>query len=405
MASEIRVPRLGWSMETGTFVRWLKRDGEPVRVGEPLYELEGDKAAQEIESLDAGVLRIAPDGPWPGSDVAVGTLLGCIAAAGETVMWQELQSIVVEASTVGSVEVRVVAPTDSSPSLPLAPSPSLPRSSPRARRVARELGVDWTAVAGSGHRGRVRERDVLRAASEALKANTPPLQTGAQVLPMTPRRRTIAERMAASHRQTAPVTLTTRADATHLVSLREQFKAAGTILPSYTDVLAKLVATTLRDHRILAARWSDAQIALPREDELHIGIAVDTDDGLLVPVLRDVLCASLPQIAAQSRRLIVRARQGQLTAAEMQGSVFTITNLGGYGIDAFTPIINAPESAILGVGAIRRERVVLEDDRIAVRELMTLSLTFDHRVIDGAPAARFLQQLRIAIENPAICLG
>ena len=193
------------------------------------------------------------------------------------------------------------------------------------------------------------------------------------------------------------MTLTTTADATNLVELRgAEFKAGTEIVPTFTDFLVKLAALALQKHPHLNARWDGERIVLSAG--IHIGIAVDTDAGLLVPVLRDVASLSVTQLAAQARDLIERARQRKLTGHESQGGTFTVTNLGAFGIDAFTPIINQPECAILGVGRIRRVAVVV-GDQIVARDQLTLSLTFDHRIVDGAPAARFLQMLSGLIEN------
>jgi pyruvate dehydrogenase E2 component (dihydrolipoamide acetyltransferase) len=204
-----------------------------------------------------------------------------------------------------------------------------------------------------------------------------------------------------SHQRTAPVTLTTRADVTDLVKTRDRLKTSrgASVVPSITDFIVKSTAQVLLGHRRLAGRWEGDRIEIPSDDDLHIGIAVDSEDGLLVPVIRHVNRLSLNELAELSRRLIDRARSGQLSAEEMHGSVFTISNLGGLGIDAFTPIINPPETAILGLGAIRRELVVNDDDTIAIRRMITLCLTFDHRVIDGAPAAQFLAELREVLQN------
>ncbi len=403
MAVELRVPRLGWSMEEGTFLGWLKQDGDAVKSGDMLYELEGEKATQEIESLDAGILRIPPNAPAPGAVVAVGALLGYLVAEGEAIPPEPAsagrqsleQGIARQTSVVRTESERRAAPTldvltshvPGGLRTPFAKT----LASPRARRVAAELGVDWTGLAGSGRNGRVRERDVRLAATEVGSS-------------LTPRRRVIADRMFASHQQTAAVTLTTRADATQLVRLRNTFKASRSpaVVPSYTDIIAKLIVTVLRQHPQMAARWAGDRLVVPGvDDDLPIGIAVDTDDGLLVPVIRQISTLTLRQLAEQSRTLIEQARTGKLSASEMRDGVFTITNLGAFGIDAFTPIINIPETAILGLGAIRREPVVLDNDQITVRDLVTLSLTFDHRITDGAPAARFLQKLREAIEHPA----
>jgi pyruvate dehydrogenase E2 component (dihydrolipoamide acetyltransferase) len=284
----------------------------------------------------------------------------------------ELQAVAGNGGRVRSEEVRR---TEQS---------SVLRSTPRARRIAKELGVDWQSLSGSGRNGRIRERDVRSATPGANASGS-----------LSPRRKTIAQRMLASSQQTAAVTLTTRADATNLVSLRNQFKSTGGVVPTYTDIIAKLVTAALAHHPVMTGE---------APGELNIGMAVDSEAGLLVPVLRNVAGQSLLQLAAQSRELVEKARQGKLSLEEMSGGAFTITNLGNFGIDAFTPIINLPETAILGVGAIRREAVVLEDDRIVPRDQLTLSLTFDHRVVDGAPAARFLQTIVAAIENPSAWL-
>ncbi len=437
MAGEIRVPRLGWSMEEGTFLGWKKREGESVAVGEALYELEGEKATQEIESLDAGVLRIAPGAPAAGAVVPVGALLGCIAAESENVNWQSLAAIeaapaeqtplrntpllppaappsvrrlarelgvsIQEAMTnrqsgrITRQEVQIAARVEM---VAAAPQPaargSEVKASPRARRAAGERGIEWRNLQGSGRHGRVRERDVLSAAGASVPA------ADEISIPISSRRRTIAQRMVQSLERTAPVTLTTRVDVTRLVAIREGFKQAAdaSAVPTYTDFIAKLSTNALEKHPLLAGRWEENRIVLPQPGHIHIGIAVDTDEGLLVPVLRDVSTLPLEELAQHSRELTARARSGKLTAAEMQGAVFTITNLGGYGIDAFTPIIHWPQTAILGLGAIRREPQFALGDRVESRHVMTLSLTFDHRLVDGAPAARFLADLRAAMEQP-----
>jgi pyruvate dehydrogenase E2 component (dihydrolipoamide acetyltransferase) len=266
------------------------------------------------------------------------------------------------------------------------------------------LGIDWAILPGSGRGGRVREADVLGAAARPAPASGRASPSRLGGLPK--RRRAIAERMLASQAENAPVTLHTRADVTALAAFRLRLKAAGTLpVPGYTDLLAKLVAEVLQRHPSLAGCWDlSGALVLPDAAGLHVGIAVDTEAGLLVPVVRDVGRRSLAEITTESRSLIEKARGGKLPSADMEGGVFTITNLGGFGIDEFTPIINAPQTAILGVGAIRREPVVVRDsgggESIAIRDLMTLSLTFDHCRVDGGPAARFLDDLRRAIESP-----
>ena len=464
-AIEITVPRLGWSMEEGTLTEWLKRDGEWVNRGDMLFVLEGDKAAQEIESFESGILRVPSDGPRPGDNVKVGQVIGYLVERGAAAPFEQMASARQAATSDAAESVplkspslaagpearrlarelgidlahvagsgrggRIVAadvrrltttghrnlhaphdvagqaapPVGSTgeqlgrqePSSPEARRPAV--ASPRARRIANELGINWTALAGSGRCGRIRERDVRAAAAADLSSSS--------AAPSS-RRRAIADRMLASLRTTAPVTLTSRASATHLLNLRAQFKAAAEsphaptadlIVPTITDVLVKLAAAALARHPDVTARWQDDQIV--ESSEINIGVAVDDPSGLLVPVIRDVPALGLRQIAARMRELIERARSHRLTAGDMSGGTFTITNLGTFGVDAFTPIVHSPQTAILGVGAIRREPVVAADDRIVPGDVMILSLTFDHRVIDGAPAARFLRTLVEIIENPA----
>ncbi len=378
MAIEITIPRLGWNMDEGVFAGWLKRDGEAVRAGEALFSLEGDKATQDVDAIDPGVLKIPASAPVAGDRVAVGAVIGYLLGPGETD---------VEAEPPRVVAASVPSRRNGPPSTPLA------------RRLARELGVDWTQLRGSGQGGRVRKVDVEAAAQSREKP--PTFEPKTRSIPITQARRTIAARMVQSSQTNAPVTLTTTVDATNLVNLRRQFKEAGAqgrIVPGFTDIVVKLTALALRDHPVLNGRWAVDRIEL--FDEPRIGIAVETDLGLFVPVIHDAATLGLVTLAERARALIERARENRLTPGEMQGGTFTITNLGAFGVEAFTPIINPPESAILGMGRIAR-LPVMDGDRVVPRDRMTLSLTFDHRVVDGAPAARFLQRLGQSIENPA----
>lgn len=399
MAIEITVPRLGWSMEEGRFLGWLKQPGDTVAVGDPLFTLENEKAAQDVEAVDAGVLHVPDGAPQPGDVVPVGGRLGWLLATGEA------------APAAGSVPAP--APSEAAPATAAGPASeptagpratpaaaqAAPPASPRARRAAASLGVDLATCTPGGTAGRIRERDVRGLATAGRPAAVPPRDPAAAAI-----RRTIAERMMTSLANTAPVTLTSRADATNLVALRTQFKAAGsgTAVPAYTDIVAKLAAIALSSHPLLAARWEGDGPVLP--DAIHIGIAVDTDHGLVVPVIRDVAGLTLAEITRRSADLVAAARGRRSSPDDLRGGSFTITNLGGYGVDAFTPIINYPETAVLGLGAIRPELVALDEGRAATRDVITLSLTFDHRVVDGGPAARFLQMLRQGIENPAAWL-
>ena len=444
MAQEIIIPRLGWSMEEGTFVAWLKSEGDFVKRGDALFELEGEKATQEIEAVDEGVLRIPLTGPKPGSVHKVGAIIGYLVGANDSIpalanpSQQTNIEVVNEAdSVVASPSVRQLArkvgiqlsqvkgtgprgrilqedvhqakvifsENAQEPVIShVSKMSSQQVASPRARRLASSLGIDWKLLIGSGAGGRIRECDV-----KAASTNLPSAITSAgkaQRIPISKKRRLIAQRLVASRQLTVPVTLTTKANATNLVNLRNQFKSTnGTHpIPSFQDIITKLVAEVLKQHMFLAGRWDEDAIVLPAHHELDIGMAVDTEDGLLVPVIRNVAGLTLRDVAVQSKSLVQQAREGKITAAQMQGGVFTITNLGAFGIDSFTPVINYPEAAILGLGAIRKEPVFLDDGQVVAQLQLALSLTFDHRIVDGAPAARFLQALVSAISNPSAFL-
>lgn len=439
MAQEICIPRLGWSMEEGTFVGWLKKDGDAVKEGEPLFELEGEKAIEEVAAIDSGILRIPASAPEPGSVVAVGSVIGYLTEVGETLpspgnapatpaqpkvrlltrndvlmpappsvrrLARELGILPSQIHTtdpwgrITAADVQRAAAGRSAAGLPLVEDGGQRKfSTPRARALARQMGIDWQALEGSGRDGRVRTRDVEQASGNAA---TIAEETGRGPSNISNRRKVIAERMRISHQRTVPVTLTSQADATELVALRQRWKASAiTLLPSYTEMIVKIAAEVLSKHRNVAARWNHEQTSLefPKGDGFHLGIAVDTPDGLLVPVLRDCVHRTLSDLVQESRALVEKARSGRLTAAQMQGGVFTVSTLGSFGVDGFTPVINFPETAILGVGALRREPVVDGGNDIMIRDRLTLSLTFDHAAMDGAPAAAFLQNVVNRIEN------
>ncbi|MFA6107196.1 MAG: dihydrolipoamide acetyltransferase family protein [Candidatus Latescibacterota bacterium] len=408
MAIEITLPRLGWSMDEGVFVQWLKQDGEQVKAGEPLFSLETEKAVQEVEATDSGLLCIPPGSPAEGDMIPVGQVLGYLLAAGEE-------------PPAGPLPVRPAAEPSEAEGAPaaggttatepvaLGPAPTIRPTvpvSPRAARLAAELSVDLAVVTGSGRSGRIRERDVRAAATAGGGSPVVPADgrrftaSPDREVPVSTARRMIAEKMMQSQTATAAVTLMVQADATHLVSLRTQLKALATDgepLPSFTDILIKLVAVALAEHPQLNSRWTGERIVLC--GGIHVGVAVDTEAGLVVPVIRDVPGLTLREVAARSRDLIDRARSRRLASEEMGGGTFTVSNLGPMGIDAFTPIINAPECAILGVGRITRQAAVV-GDAVVPRDRLWLSLTFDHRIVDGGPAARFLERVRVLVENP-----
>ena len=381
-------------MEEGKFLAWLKKDGDFIKEGEPLFTLESDKAAQEVEAIDSGILRIPLDGPKPGDVIKVGHVLGYLLAEGESAPVSKQPEEKAEDSGPKNLihsHTPILLPVKSRTETP---------ASPRARRAAKTHRVDLATLAPTGQGGRIRERDVLAAATAIPTA-------GMRQVPLTQMRRTIAARLMHSRQTTVPVTITGRCDATEILALRKQLKSMGekanlAVIPTINDILVKLTAAALRQHPMLAATWAEDHLLLP--ETTHLGIAVDSEGGLLVPVIRNVDSSTLTQIAAQSQKLIAAARSGQLAAADMQGACFTLSNLGSLGVEAFTPVINPPESAILGIGAIVREVVPLDDGTFAARDRLTLSLTFDHRVNDGAAAARFLQTLRHLIEQPVLGL-
>ena len=459
MAIEIVMPRLGWTMEEGTLVEWIKKDGDTVQPGEIMFVIESDKALNEVESFEAGIFRIPPNSDVLGKTLPVGTVLAYVAQPGEVLPFEQASSAAPAVSSQTGV-VASSAPVQTAPVAQVSTTQSLngsslPNISPRARRVAHELGIEWAVLKGSGRTGRIVERDVRaaavsapqtaaaqvspvakraaeelgvdihqlaaqmpgqritrehveRAAQPAVSTSTPQPTTAETRTPMPRVRQVIAERMSASAQTTAPVTLTTEVDATELVKVRQGLKAAGKgdtrPVPSYNDLLAKLVAEVLRDHPQLNARIEGDEIVT--SGSVNVGFAVDAERGLLVPVVRDVSAKSIRQIAAEGAALVDRARNNTLRSDDLSGGTFTITNLGMYDIDAFTPIINLPQCAILGVGRIVPKQVVVdaEAERLAIRHMMFLSLTFDHRLVDGAPAARFLKQVKQFIEQPYLWL-
>ena len=461
MSTEIRMPRLGWTMEEGAFGEWLKADGDTIKPGDLLFTVEGDKATQDIEAMDGGILRIDPNGPRGGDMVTVGALLAYLTKPGEAVAFAQSSSQSVSQSASGQSSVASGQLSVTKHQVP-STTTTAPTISPRARRVAKELGVDWSQLAGSGRTGRIVERDIRAAAVaaasavaqtlsapairatpvaarmaqeagidlETLAAQKPgqrigredveaaiaaqqptvaapaqPLAGDAERIPVTRIRQLIAGRMAESAHTTAPVTLTTEADATALVALRNQLKttlgARGLPVPTYNDLLIKLTAVALAEHKLLRAVWQGEELVIAQG--IHIGLAVDTEGGLLVPVVRDVQDKSIRQIATATQALIDQAQRRQLSPDALQGGSFTITNLGMYNIDAFTPLINLPQCAILGVGRIVEKPAVYQG-QIVPRHQVVLSLTFDHRVVDGAPAARFLDLVRSYVAEPLLWL-
>jgi pyruvate dehydrogenase E2 component (dihydrolipoamide acetyltransferase) len=445
MATQVLVPPLGTNVDTVTLVNWYQAEGDAVAAGEPLFAVETDKATLDVEAPAAGVLRGVSAAA--GEDVASLSTIAWITAEGE--------ALPAEARTNTDAHGPTRTPTDArTPLLPFPPSPlpSLtPRASPWAQTLAAERGIDWTllqgtgpqgavvgrdveaaalagrrpaptplaariareqgialaGVEGTGAAGRITREDVLRAADTGREASA--TRTGAsgagaggatndivETFALTGVRGKIAERMMRGSHATAPVTLTAEVDATALVARRKALQAAG-LKVSFNDLLVCILARALGEQPRMNAVFQGDRAEVRRS--VDIALAVDTDRGLLAPVLRGAERMTLAQVAEGSAALISRARSGQAGPDELKGGTFTLTNLGMFGIDAFTPIINHPECAILGVGRIKPTPWVV-GDCIGIRQALWLSLTFDHRLVDGGPAARFLQSVVRGIEAP-----
>ncbi len=453
MVRDVILPKLGQTMEEGTIVEWLKEEGDRVDQGEVLFTVESDKATLEVEAPIGGFLRkiLVP----AGESVPVLTAVGLVTKEPDEDISDYEAGEAVEA-----VEPEAVgAPAEGERAGPVGEERRSERqrvfASPRARKLAREERVDLAEVEGSGPKGRIVERDVqsylerrpgvtpvarrlaeregvdaqrlegtgpggrvmkgdveraLAAREEAVPPKAPrEVEEAVTEVPIRGVRARIAQRMHESHQATGRVTLTTEADATAFVEMREGLKdrlsdELGFNL-GYNDLMIKVVADALEAFPYMNARLERGASedltgrTIRHWQRVHVGLAVDTERGLLVPVVRDADQKSLVEVARRLRELIERAQSGDATPDELGGGTFTITNLGMYDIDAFTPIINLPEVAILGVGRIKAQPAVVGGE-IAVRKKVWLSLTFDHRLVDGAPAARFLQHVKRLIEEP-----
>jgi pyruvate dehydrogenase E2 component (dihydrolipoamide acetyltransferase) len=405
MPVDVLVPPLSATTDTLRLVEWYRQEGETVTKDEPLFAVETDKATLDVEAPASGILRHVS--AQPGDEVAALSRLAVIVAPGEA--WNAV-GVGCEVSGVGSGDVKdrrgFAGPTSNTQHVtPNAKAVAASRPedcvfiSPRARRLAESRGAEWRTLRGTGPEGAIVERDVL--VSLQLGQDGDDLNRGREVLEtvrVAGARAVIATRMLQSATTTAPVTLTTETDATELVALRARQRAAG-VLCSYNDLLLWLLARALREHPRLNASLQGEEIRVWRR--VNIGLAVDSEQGLRVPVVHDVDQKGLVEIAHETAALVEAARQGRSSPEALQGGTFTLTNLGMFGIDAFTPILNLPECAVLGVGRIKPQPAVV-DDQVAIRQKVWLSLTFDHRLIDGGPAACFLRRVAQLIEQPPV---
>ena len=401
MATEVILPRLGQGMESGTIVRWLKSEGEAVQKGEPLFELDTDKVTQEVEAEAAGVL------------------LKIAVAEGEVPVGQTVAFIGSEGEDVPEVAAPAEAPKEKAkPSTP-EPEPAAEESqqaavaagngrikaSPLARRMARERGIELSAIRGTGPDGRIVAEDIERAEAggPAAPAVAPArVPTGeAERVPLSNVRKTIARRLTEAW-QIPVFQLQASADMTRVNALVARLRERDPdVRVTVTDVLTKVCAQALMRHREVNAEFTEDAIVLhPRA---NIGLAVAAPQGLVVPVIRGAERLSLTEIATVRADLVGRARENKLRAEDLEGGTFTISNLGMYAVESFTAVLNPPQAAIVAVGATE-ERVVPLDGGTAVRPMVTLTATFDHRAVDGAPAAAFLQTLKESLEDPGLAL-
>jgi pyruvate dehydrogenase E2 component (dihydrolipoamide acetyltransferase) len=409
----IIMPKMGDAMEEGTLVRWLKSEGDAVREGEPIAEIATDKATVEIEAPSAGVLRGIR--VQEGAIVPVNTPLAYILQEGESLP-----------SPSDGATAAPPAPAETPAPAPVAaPTPApAPRNgeerilaSPLARKIAAEHGIDLAQMKGTGPKGRIVERDVLafidaqKTAAPApavapVAAPTPapaPVVAEERVESLNRLRQITAQRTTEAHQTIPHFYLTMEIDMENALALRAQLNQLDESLRvSVNDLIVKACAVALEKHPVINARYQDGQLVHP--DGIHIGIAVAVEQGLLVAVLRRCEGKSLRRIAQESQTLIQKARDGKLLPDEMTGNTFTVSNLGMFGIEQFTAIINPPASAILAVGATKRVPVVNDDGSITSRQRMKVTLSCDHRVIDGAVGAQFLQTLKQMLENPLLML-
>ena len=392
MAQYVRMPRLSQDMTQGRIVEWLKREGEAVKEGQPLLSIETDKAEVEVQAPKSGILLKVLIGV--GEDADVGTPLAILGEAEENIA--ELLM------TPDATPKKAAQPAEAAPPLPssetagrgaaLTPGRRQP-TSPAARRVAQELGVEVSRVVGTGSGGLVTEGDVR---AFALKGGTAPPgepPENVQVIPLTGLRRRIAERLSLSRQTAADVTTVVDVDMTEVTALR---KGSGL---SYTAYVLWATAQALREFPILNASLDGDRILVKRD--IHLGVAMALERGLVVPVIRLADRRTVAEISREMDELATRARDGQLGPEDLTGSTFTVTNSGAFGSLLFTPIINQPEVAILGMGKVADTPVVREG-AIVARKMMYLCLSYDHRVVDGAPAVQFLQAVKRRLEQPGM---
>jgi pyruvate dehydrogenase E2 component (dihydrolipoamide acetyltransferase) len=411
MATEIKLPRLGQGMESGTIVKWLKNEGDAVEKGEPLYELDTDKVTQEVESDAGGVLlKIAVRE----GEVPVGQTVAVIGEQGEEVSLDQPSDDGAPASAEKPAEApkraperergrEVSAQQEAPPTDGATRADGRIKASPLARRIARERGIDLAQLRGTGPEGRIVAEDVERAAAAPAPVAAPAAAPGeVELVPLTSIRRTIARRLTEAW-QIPVFQLTIEVEMTRALALREQLveRAGDGPKPTLSDLLTKICAVALLRNRAVNAHFSEDGIK--RFPTADIGIAVAAPQGLVVPVIRRAESRSILEIAAARADVVGRARANKLTREDLEGGTFTISNLGMFGVQQFIAVLNPPQAAILAVGSVE-ERPVARDGELVARPLMTVTLTCDHRAVDGADGARFLEDVKAFLEEPGLAL-
>ena len=408
MAYEILMPQLGLTMEEGTVSQWIKHEGDAVKAGDVVAEITTDKLTHELQSEHDGVLLkiVAPEG----EDVPVKGVLAYIGEAGESITAAQAAAPAAAESVPAAASPAAAAPTADGRRI---------RISPLARKTAAKLGVtDFAAIVGSGTSGRITQKDIL-AAAEAMKTAPAPaplsvaaasasepaapkagleLMEGDTVVKLSGMRKVVAERMLHSHTEIPPVTQNTKVDVTELMKFRKLLLAETGRKYSVNDLILKATAKMLRQHPEILVSYDNGQMI--QRAHVNIGMAVALEAGLIVPVIRDADRLGLDALADSAKDLASRAKGNKLLPDEYKGSTFSVSNLGMFGIETFTPIVNQPDAAILGVCAVQDELTLAEDGSVSKRQVMRLSFTYDHRLIDGATAAKFVMDLRDLLQSP-----
>jgi len=395
MVTEVIMPKMGQTMEKGKIIKWLKKDGEKVERGEPLLEIETDKTTIEVEARDTGTLKILTQ---EGEEVPIATTIAYILKEGESVPEEKISKPKAVTETIKEAVPRKFIEAKAAVIRGI-------RASPLARKIAEERGVDLTQVQGTGPGGRITKKDVLAYLLPAEAVPVESISPEYEVVPMSSMRRAIARKMVESKMHVPHFYVSVQVDMTEAVRMRESlipiFEAKKGVRLSFTHLLIKAVAAALEKYPQLNATFEDEEIRIWKD--VNIGIAVGLDDGLIVPVLRGANRLDLFDIASHASELVAKAREKRLREDEFSGGTFTISNMGALGVDSFIAIINVPETAILATGSISDKPAVV-DGRLTIRKMMTMTLSADHRVVDGVTAAKFLQEVKRLLEAPYLLI-